>query len=292
MLILYPMSPKHSIDKFIREKVRLRERLRIIIFDTHTPVGKLFDIVLLWMILISISCVIIESIPEVRVKYGAVLRSMDWFFTVAFSIEYALRIYSARDRWKYIKSYWGIIDFLSIVPSFITLYISGYQVLQVIRILRLLRVFKVLRLFRFISEGYTLAHAMKASLYKIIIFMSFIFILVVLLGTLMYVVEKGNPGFHSIPSSIYWGIVTITTVGFGDIVPLTILGKFISSIIMLAGYAIIAVPTGIVTAEMTKHRETFIPLKCNECGHINNFKSKYCSNCGDSLFEEKISTQE
>lgn len=279
---------KAKIDKFFNEKIRLRERIRIIIFDSHTPIGKLFDIVLFWLIIASVTCVILESMPDVRAVAGPTLHNLDWLFTVIFSIEYGLRIYSSKDRWKYMTSFWGIIDFLAIVPTVITLYVSGYQFLQVIRILRLLRVFKVLRLFQFVSEGYALAAAMKKSSYKIAIFMSFIFTLVVLLGTVMYVIEKGNPGFHSIPSSIYWGIVTITTVGFGDIVPHTVLGKIISSVIMLAGYAIIIVPTGIVSAEISRAKSPSIALKCDECGHINDYSHKFCSECGDSLLKEKL----
>ena len=271
------------------EKSKIRERIRIIIFGTHTKGGKIFDVILLWMIVISILCVVIESIPEARASYGWLFYKIDWCFTILFTIEYALRVYSTRDRYKYIFGSWGIIDFLSIIPSYITLLVSGYQFILVIRVLRLLRIFRVLRLFKFISEGKLLTKALRASVYKIIVFMTFIFILVVLLGTLMYIVEHGNPGFRSIPSSIYWAIVTITTVGFGDIVPVTYLGKLISSIIMLAGYAIIAVPTGIVTAEIANSKKNTLPLVCNECKHVNDFDSKFCSNCGDSLLEEKVS---
>jgi len=271
------------------EATGTRETIRTVIFGTHTKAGKIFDIILLWLIVTSILCVIIESIPEARAVYGWLFRDLDWIFTILFTIEYLLRIYSTRDRKKYVLSSWGIIDFLSIIPSYITLIVSGYQFILVIRVLRLLRVFRILRLFRFISEGQLLTQALRASIYKIVVFMTFIFILVVLLGTLMYIVEHGNPGFKSIPSSIYWAIVTITTVGFGDIVPVTYLGKLISSVIMLAGYAIIAVPTGIVTAEIANSTKNKLPLVCKECKHVNTFDSKFCSNCGDSLLEEKVS---
>jgi voltage-gated potassium channel len=273
------------------EKAGIREKLRTVIFGTHTQSGKVFDVILLWLIVTSILCVIIESIPEARAAYGWLFYRIDWVFTLLFTVEYALRIYSTRDRSKYIFSSWGVIDFLSIVPSYITLLVSGYQFILVIRVLRLLRIFRILRLFRFISEGQLLTQALRASIYKIIVFMTFIFILVILLGTLMYIVEHGNPGFRSIPSSIYWAIVTITTVGFGDIVPVTYLGKLISSVIMLAGYAIIAVPTGIVTAEIANSKHNKLPLVCTKCKHVNSFESKFCSNCGDSLLEEKVSDQ-
>jgi voltage-gated potassium channel len=271
---------------------KLRERLRIIVFGTHTKAGKIFDIVLLWLIVTSILSVVVESIPEVRAEHGAFFYHMDWIFTVLFTIEYALRIYSTRDRRKYVLGSWGIIDFLSIFPSYITLMVSGYQFILVFRVLRLLRIFRILRLFRFISEGQLLTNALRASIYKIVVFMTFIFILVVLLGTLMYVIERGNPGFKSIPSSIYWAIVTITTVGFGDIVPMTYLGKLISSVIMLVGYAIIAVPTGIVTAEIANSRKNKLPLVCRQCKHVNSFDSKFCSNCGDPLLEEKVTDRD
>lgn len=274
------------------ENNRIREKLRIIIFGTHTRGGKIFDVILLWMIVISILCVVIESIPEARLEYGWLFYRIDWTFTIIFTIEYFLRIYSTRERKSYILGSWGIIDFLSIIPSYITLLVSGYQFILIIRVLRLLRIFRVLRLFKFISEGHMLTQALRASIYKIIVFMSFIFILVVLLGTLMYIVEHGNPGFRSIPSSIYWAIVTITTVGFGDIVPVTYLGKLISSVIMLAGYAIIAIPTGIVTAEIANSRKNKLPVVCSQCKQVNNFESKFCSHCGNSLLEEKVSDKD
>lgn len=274
------------------KKDSLRERLRIVIFGTHTKAGKIFDMILLWMIVTSILCVVIESIPEMRKAHGSLFYKIDWAFTILFTIEYFLRIYSTRDRQKYLFGTWGVIDFLSIMPSYFTLLVYDYQFILVIRVLRLLRIFRVMRLFRFISEGKLLTRALRASIYKIVVFMTFIFILVVLLGTLMYVVEHGNPGFRSIPSSIYWAIVTITTVGFGDIVPMTYLGKFISSIIMLSGYAIIAVPTGIVTAEIANSRKNKLPLVCDQCKYVNSFDSNYCSNCGDPLLEEKVSDKQ
>ncbi|MBN9294298.1 MAG: ion transporter [Flavobacteriia bacterium] len=272
--------------KEISNTIDLRNRINDIVFNAHTPLGKLFDIVIMLMIIASIITIVLHSIPSVNHRYHTLIYSLDWFFTVCFLVEYCLRVYSAKNRKQYAFGMWGIIDFLAVFPSIISLWITGYQTIQVIRIVRLLRVFKVLRLFRFISEGYALAQAMKASLYKIAVFMSFIFILVVLLGSFMYVIEDGTPGFESIPSSIYWGIVTITTVGFGDIVPHTMIGKFTSSVIMLAGYAIIAVPTGIITGEVVKQKFRHT-IKCFECDHENDYNNKFCSECGDSLLEEK-----
>lgn len=283
---------KEALDyvQNIGETINLRSRLKTIMFDVSTPLGKLFDIVLLIFILASIITIILHSIPIVNARYHAILYSLDWFFTVSFLIEYILRIYAAQDRKKYIFGFWGAIDFIAVFPSIFSLLITGFQTVQVIRIIRLLRVFKVLRLFKFISEGYELAQIMKASFYKIAVFMSFIFVLVILLGSFMFVVEEGTPGFESIPASIYWAIVTITTVGFGDITPATALGKFISSIIMLAGYAIIAVPTAIMsgaiatgnTKGLKGHR---INTVCKKCETINDATNKFCTDCGHLLIK-------
>lgn len=283
---------KEALDyvQNIGETINLRSRLKTIMFDVSTPLGKLFDIVLLIFILASIITIILHSIPIVNARYHAILYSLDWFFTVSFLIEYILRIYAAQDRKKYIFGFWGAIDFIAVFPSIFSLLITGFQTVQVIRIIRLLRVFKVLRLFKFISEGYELAQIMKASFYKIAVFMSFIFVLVILLGSFMFVVEEGTPGFESIPSSIYWAIVTITTVGFGDITPATALGKFISSIIMLAGYAIIAVPTAIMSGAIATgnikglkgHR---INTVCKKCETINDATNKFCTDCGHLLIK-------
>ncbi len=284
-----PMEYVHDIE-VIDQNVRLR--LRNIFFNPATPLGKLFDVVLMLFIIGSILTIVFHSIPALNKRYQLLFLSIDWFFTVVFFVEYCLRVYSAENRKKYIFSFWGIIDFLAVVPSMFSLWITGQQTIQVIRIIRLLRVFQVLRLFRFISEGYELAQIMKSSFYKIAVFMSFIFVLVMLLGSFMYIIEDGTKGFESIPASIYWGIVTITTVGFGDVTPATSLGKFISSIIMLAGYAIIAVPTAIMSGAIAtgkaKPKEVRKTVKCQQCGHINDFENKFCSECGDSLLDEKI----
>lgn len=273
----------------ISDVIDFKNRLRIIIFDSSTPLGKLFDIVLMLLILASIITIILQSIVSVNKNHGFLLASLDWFFTVAFLVEYILRIYCAPDRKKYAFGFLGIIDFLAVFPSIFSLLNTGYQTIQVIRIVRLLRVFKVLRLFRFISEAYSLAAIMKASLYKIAVFMSLITVIVILLGSGMYVIEAGTPGFESIPASIYWGIVTITTVGFGDITPLTPLGKFIASIIMLAGYAIIAVPTAIWSYEIAKaHTKKNTGKFCTNCHKENDHENKYCVECGHHFRKNTI----
>jgi voltage-gated potassium channel len=261
------------------QKQNLKDKLNVIIFGTETKSGKLFDVVLLWLILISVLVVVTESMPELGLKFPKSFYYIDWVFTIVFTIEYFLRIYVTTHKRKYILSYWGIIDFLSISPTYISIVFAGYHYLLVIRILRLLRVFRILRLIHFTREGLLLLKALKLSAYKIGVFISFIFIFIVLVGTLMYVIESKNPGFDSIPSSIYWGIVTVTTVGFGDIVPETYLGKVIASVIMLAGYAIIAVPTGIVTVELAKLNSKDY-LKCKTCGYKTTYGDKYCRDCG------------
>lgn len=263
-----------------------KEKLNTIIFGTDTKAGKLFDVVLLWLILISIVVVIADSMPELGLRFPSTFYYIEWAFTIVFTIEYLLRIYVTQKKTKYIFSTWGIIDFLSISPTYFSIFFAGYHYLLVIRILRLLRIFRILRLVRFSREGQILLAALKLSGYKIGVFVSFIFTFVVLVGTLMYVVEHGNPGFSSIPASIYWGIVTVTTVGFGDIVPVTYLGKTIASFMMLAGYAIIAVPTGIVTAELTKKVREKNMQKCPQCDHSVTVENNFCGNCGRNLMQE------
>lgn len=292
-----PKKRKHykktlEIVQDFENTLGLRVKLRDVLFNSATPLGKLFDVVLMLFILASILTIILHSIPSMNERYHVLLYSLDWFFTVCFIVEYCLRVYAYKERKKYIFSFWGVIDFLAVFPSVFSLWIFGYQTIQVIRIVRLLRVFKVLRLFKFISEAYELAQIMKKSFYKIAVFMSFIFVLVILLGSFMYVIEDGTPGFESIPASIYWGIVTITTVGFGDVTPATPIGKFISSIIMLGGYAIIAVPTAIMSGAIAvgkvKKTEVVHEIKCRNCKTKNEFENNFCKKCGENLLEEKI----
>ena len=219
-----------------------------IVFGTDTKAGKRFDVVLLWLILISIIIVMLESVPELGAKYAKLFFFVEWVLTILFTIEYLLRIYISHKPLKYIFSFWGLIDFLSILPTWLSLVYTGYHYFIIVRIFRLLRIFRVLKLVRFNNEAQVLIKALRASIYKISIFFLVVLSIVTFLGTLMYVVEGGEDGFSSIPQSIYWAIVTVTTVGYGDLVPHTVIGKFISSFAMIIGYAIIAVPTGIVTS--------------------------------------------
>ncbi|WP_010662588.1 ion transporter [Marinilabilia salmonicolor] len=259
----------------------LRNRLNIIVFYSNTKAGKTFDVVLLWAILLSVLTVLFESVPVMNIRFGGFLERVEWFFTSLFTLEYLLRIYISPKSKKYVFSFWGVIDFLAAIPSWLSVLFPAAQLLFVIRFLRFIRVFRVLKLARFTSEAKTLASSLKSSLYKITIFFTAILILVLFLGTLMYVIEGADEGFDSIPKSIYWAIITITTVGYGDLVPQTDLGKFIASFVMLIGYAIIAVPTGIVTAEIS--RQNNIRVRCNKCGRENLSDASYCSHCGEVL---------
>lgn len=262
----------------------MKKKLQEIIFGTTSKSGKTFDIVLLVLILISVLIVMFESVPAWGGSFEEELYYLEWGFTILFSIEYILRIVVSPKPMKYITSWWGLIDLLSILPTFITPFISGYASFRAIRAARLLRIFRILKLSRFTSESQMLAHSLKASYYKIMVFLFFVVMMMVMAGTVMYVIEGGANGFESIPASIYWAIVTTTTVGYGDIVPSTDLGKVLSSIMMILGYAIIAVPTGLISVEMSKYKdEDDIDHLCDKCGHDNPFGSIYCNQCGSEV---------
>lgn len=258
-----------------------KQNLYRVVFGTDTKAGRAFDVVLLWSVLLSVLVVVLESVPDISQNYHDLFYGIEWGFTILFSIEYMIRVWISPKPYKYILSFWGLIDLLSVLPTYLGLFFGGYHYLLVVRIFRLLRIFRILKLVRFSSEANTLIIALKASLYKVTIFFLTVLTFVILLGTLMYVVEGKTNGFTSIPQSIYWAVITITTVGYGDIVPHTVLGKFVSSFIMIIGYAIIAVPTGIVTAEMTRTKE--VTKKCTKCQSENNITSSYCSHCGEKV---------
>lgn len=226
----------------------------------------------------------LESVPSYRIDYGEVLHLLEWVFTIIFTIEYILRIAVSQRPLKYIFSMWGIIDLLSILPTFISPFIAGYTSFRVVRALRLLRIFRVFKLSRFTSESQTLMRSLKASYYKIMVFLFFVIMMIVLAGTLMYVIEGGKNGFDSIPTSIYWAVVTVTTVGYGDIAPGTALGKMLASVMMILGYAIIAVPTGLISVEIAKgKKEEEKENHCDNCGHNNRIGSIFCSQCGREM---------
>lgn len=231
---------------------KTKEKLWAIVFEADTRAGKIFDISLLLVILLSVILVMLESVPSIDAKYHIVLRIFEWIITIIFTIEYVFRIYLVRKPIKYVTSFYGIIDLLSVLPTYIALFLAGGHSLVVIRILRLLRIFRILKLTRYTQASKALAKALWNSRQNISVFLFFILNIVIIIGTLMYLIEVPENGFKSIPTSIYWAIVTLTTVGYGDISPGTPIGQFLASVLMIAGYAIIAVPTGIVTAEIIK----------------------------------------
>lgn len=267
----------------------LRSKIHEIIFEADTPAGKFFDIVLLWAIIISIIAVMMESVSSFEEQYVFELHLIEWVLTALFTIEYAARLYAVKKPIKYATSFYGIVDLLSILPTFLSLIFVNSHFLAVIRGLRLLRVFRILKLARYVGEAEMLGSALKASRYKISVFMGSVVTVVMIMGTIMYLIEGGveDTKFTSIPMSIYWAIVTITTVGFGDIVPQTILGQTIASFLMIMGYAIIAVPTGIVTVELSKQNEKITTQSCPSCsleGH--DIDAEFCKYCGSELNPE------
>ena len=263
----------------------LKENIKIIIFGTNTKAGRLFDEILIATIILSITTVLFESVSSYRDQYGIIFYYVEWFFTILFTLEYLLRIYCVRLPSSYIFSFYGVIDLLSVIPTYVSVLFPGAQALSVIRILRVLRIFRVLKLFQYMGEAEYLAKALKSSKRKIFIFLFVIMNLVVILGSIMYLVEGEFSGFTSIPKSIYWAIVTLTTVGYGDIAPITPLGQGISALIMLIGYSIIAVPTGIVTAELSFSKADFKnKTSCSVCDKDNLIKgSLYCRHCGAKI---------
>jgi voltage-gated potassium channel len=264
---------------------RWKHDLYEIIFESETRSGKAFDIALLVVILLSVILVVLESVPRYNEEYGSFLRILEWGITVIFTIEYIFRILISRFPRKYIFSFYGIIDLLSVIPTYLSLFFIGAQGLIVIRAIRLLRVFRILKLTRYTNEGAIIMQALRASRVKISVFLFAILMIIIIIGTLMYLVEGEEGGFTSIPASIYWAIVTLTTVGYGDITPQTDLGKFISGLVMILGYAIIAVPTGIVTAELSfGYRRPPKKDQCKICGNTDiDSDAEFCKKCGSKL---------
>jgi len=265
----------------------LRTKLHEIIFESDSIWGKRFDLMLLWFILASVVVVVVETVPLLHRDYFDLFYAAEWFFTIIFTVEYLLRLYVVKSPRRYATSTLGLIDLISILPTYLSLFIVGSQALLVIRILRLLRVFRILRMGRFLWAGHIISKALKASRHKLTIFVFFVAQLVVIIGALMYFIEGPiNPGFASIPAGIYWAVVTITTVGFGDVTPITPLGKFLSILVMMTGYAIIAVPTGIVSAELIANKKQTNSQVCRHCsqeGHDDD--ATHCKYCGWTLHE-------
>jgi voltage-gated potassium channel len=266
-------------------EISIRKRTYHFIFDSDTLAAKGFDLALIFVILVSVVSVILESIPAFNARFGAPLHQTEWIITIIFTLEYIARIWSHPKPLKYIFSFYGVIDFLAIIPTYLDLIFTGAMSLAVIRGLRLLRIFRILKITRYSREGIIIVEALKASRVKILVFLFAVVVIVLVIGTLMYLIERENSGFSSIPAGIYWAIVTLTTVGFGDVTPVTTFGKFIASFVMIMGYGIIAVPTGIVTFEIASSiRAVREKRVCGHCGHgSHDVDAKYCKSCGEKL---------
>ncbi|MDW7748474.1 ion transporter [Halomonas sp.] len=266
----------------------LRTRVFQIIFESDTPLAKGFDIALIVAILASVLVVMLESIESLRADYGTLFFWLEWGFTIAFTLELAVRLYCLERPLMYLKSFYGVIDLVAILPTWLTLILPGAQTLVVVRLLRTLRIFRVLRLMQFVGEGRLLVDALKRSLRQIFLFFFSIFMLVTIFAAVMYLIEPREAGFTSIPMAIYWGVVSLTTVGYGDIVPVTPIGQAITVMLMLTGYSIIAVPTGVFSAQVIRaiREDRYSDEACPGCGHERHEKrARYCLKCGTWLDE-------
>jgi voltage-gated potassium channel len=265
----------------------LRKKIYVIIFRSDTPAGRLFDLALLFLILLSIFSVALESVAEFRKNYIAYIHVIEWTCTILFTLEYILRIYAINRPKQYIFSFYGLVDLVAFLPTYLSFFLAGTQFLVVVRAFRLLRVFRILKLSRFLSEGNILKQALQNSMHKIVVFLATVLTVVTIMGTIMYLIEGPDNGFESIPMAIYWAIVTITTVGYGDVSPQSPLGQFFASILMIMGYGIIAVPTGIVSVEMAKATE-LAKKRCPACkAPLTDAESKFCAYCGIKLSDFK-----
>ena len=262
---------------------RLRERLHEVIFEADSPAGKLFDILLIISIVLSVIVIMLDSVASMRAQYGTLFYVLEWFFTILFTIEYVLRLSCIGQPLRYARSFYGVVDLMSILPTYISIFLPPGKYLLVVRILRLLRVFRVFKLVQYVGESKHLQQALWASRRKISVFLLVVVLMMVISGSVMYIVEGPKNGFTSIPRSIYWAVVTMTTVGYGDISPQSTIGQAIASLMMICAYGIIAVPTGIVTSELT-FRRAVTTQACPECGaegHDRN--AKHCKFCGAEL---------
>ncbi len=281
-------TPKQFPPEFGKEGLTgWRRRVHEVIYEADTPAGKWFDMLLLVAILLSTLVVMLESEPAIRAKWQTEIRISEWIFTLLFTVEYILRLLCVMRPSKYALSFYGVIDLLAILPTYLSYFLPGAQYLLIIRILRILRIFRILKLALYLSEGQMVLRSLRASSRKIAVFLFTVVVLVTIMGSMMYLIEGETSGFTSIPAAVYWAIVTLTTVGYGDIAPVTTLGRFFASIIMIMGYSMIAVPTGIVTAEMTrKPRHQLTTRVCPHCvfeGH--DADADYCKSCGYKLPE-------
>ncbi|PYE56663.1 ion transporter [Deinococcus yavapaiensis] len=270
--------------EYVDRRAPWRVSLGNVIFNNDTRAGQLFDLALTLLIFASVFAVMLESVSGLRRSYGVMLRDLEWLFTIVFTVEYTLRLVTARRALHYSRSFFGVVDLLSILPGFIALLFPGTQAFTVVRALRLLRVFRILRLGRYLQEASVITEALRASSAKITVFLATVLTLVLIIGALMYVVEGPENGYTSIPTSMYWAIVTITTVGYGDIAPSTPLGKFLASLTMILGYGILAVPTGIVTVSLARAGRPTRFVTCERCGEErHDTDARYCKTCGERL---------
>jgi voltage-gated potassium channel len=281
-----PPIPSDALS-FGRPRAGWRRKLHVIIFESDTPAGLLFDQALLVAILASVLVVMLDSVGAVSIRYQPLLTTLEWLFTLAFTVEYIARLVCVERPWRYARSFFGIVDLVAILPTYLAVFVPELHALIDVRLLRMLRIFRILKLTSYFSEYQLLGAALRDSARKIAVFLSAVAMIVVTLGTIMYVVEGPSNGFINIPISIYWAITTMTTVGFGDIVPGTNLGRFIASLMMLMGWGVLAVPTGIVTAEMTSQRlRAITPRSCQTCGSGNHTAdARYCRVCGARMAE-------
>ncbi|HSK75162.1 MAG TPA: ion transporter [Thermoanaerobaculia bacterium] len=264
---------------------RFRHRLHEVIFEADTLAGRRFNLVLLLLIAVSVAVVLLESVPSVRARYGRELWIVEWGLTILFTVEYLLRLVAVRRPSRYARSFFGIVDLLAVLPTYLSALLPGAQALLVVRSLRLLRVFRIFKLAEYLGEARILTQALRASARKIAVFIQTVLVLVLIVGSLMYLIETPEAGFTSIPQSIYWAIVTMTTVGYGDIAPQTVLGKLLASLVMILGYGIIAVPTGIVTVELSRSRPAGVSTQaCPMCGaEGHDPDALFCKRCGSRL---------
>lgn len=286
--ILFLQGCEHKMTEPTKQ-LPLKEKLHEIIFEADTPAGKAFDVALLVMITASVLVVMLESVEDYNARFKQIFFALEWFFTIFFTMEYVLRIYSVYRPWKYVFSFYGVIDLLAILPTYLSLFIAGAPSLMIVRIMRLFRIFRIFKLGHFMSEGAVITRALRSSRAKITVFLTFVLLMVSVIGGVMYLVEGGaKSGFDSIPRSVYWAIVTLTTVGYGDISPKTAFGQFLASVVMIIGYAVIAVPTGIVSAEMVSEMKDYEQKNntqscrhCSQEGHDND--AIHCKFCGEKL---------
>ena len=262
-----------------------RAHLHEIIFEADTPAGKAFDVALLWAIVLSVIAVSLDSVPSIQQRFGEALRPIEWGFTALFTVEYVLRLLAVQRPSRYALSFFGIVDLIAVAPTYLSLLFVGSQSLLVIRVLRLLRIFRVLKLSGFLIEAEVLVRALRASRPKIVVFLGTVLTVVVIVGALMHLIEGGENGFTSIPLSMYWAIVTLSTVGYGDIAPQTVVGRMLASALMILGYGLIAVPTGIVSVELARATRADVSTQacpnCSREGHDPD--AQYCKFCGSEL---------